>query len=134
MANVIREERMNDHFLKLHLDNGKVRHLFTAADGPDADPHDHPWGFTSTIQRGGYVEEVFDLNNPSARPHVFERREGDTFRNGAGTIHRIVRLLSDECETEIEPGPAERTPGFYQFRDGEVWHRLWHDPEFTRIA
>ena len=57
----IQIEVMNDHFTKMHLGNGFVLHKFTAADGPDADFHDHPWGFITTILRGGYREEVLDL-------------------------------------------------------------------------
>ena len=48
---VLRIERMNDHMAKLHLGDGRVVHHFTAADGPGADYHDHPWQFASTIPR-----------------------------------------------------------------------------------
>ena len=133
MTNVVREERMNDHFLKQHLDDGRVRHIFTAADGPDAEPHDHPWGFTSTIEEGGYVEHVFDLTRPHDPPQEITRRPGDTFRNEAGTIHRIIRLLAPECVTVIEPGPHERKPGFYQFREDGPWHRFW-DGDWQKIG
>ena len=108
----LRIERMNAHFTKLHLGDDRVVHRFGAADGPGADPHDHPWSFSSTIIAGGYVEEVFSLDHPLDPPQVIERRPGDTFRNEAGTIHRIVRLTAPECWTVIRPGAAERTPGF----------------------
>ena len=133
MANVIREERMNDHFLKLHLDDGRVRHIFTAADGPNAEPHDHPWGFTSTIEEGGYVEQVFDLSRPHEPPQEITRCPGDTFRNEAGTIHRIIRLLAHECVTVIKPEPHERKPGFYRFEADGVFHRFW-DGDWQKIA
>lgn len=130
---VLRIERMNDHMTKLHLGDGRVVHHFTAADGPGADYHDHPWRFSSTILAGGYVEQVMDITRPHDPPQEIERRPGDTFRNEAGTIHRIIRLLEPECWTVITPGEHERTPGFYQFRPDGAWHRLWHDPEFTRL-
>ena len=127
-------ERMNDHMTKLHLGDGRVVHRFSAADGPDSDPHDHPWPFSSRIISGGYVEQVFDLSNPAAPPVEIERRPGDEFRNEAGTIHRIIRLLEPECWTVITPGPHERTPGFYQFRHDGAWHRFWHETDFTPIT
>ena len=123
-------ERMNAHMTKLHLGDGRVVHRFSAADGPGADFHDHPWGFASRIIEGGYVEQVLDLANPT-EPVEVERRPGDEFRNEAGTVHRIVRLLAPECWTVITPGPHERTPGFYRVEGGQVLHRLWHDPDFT---
>ena len=131
---VLRIERMNDHMTKVHLGDGRVVHRFSAADGPEAAFHDHPWPFSSTILAGGYIEELLDLSRPGEPPRVVERRPGDTFRNEAGTIHRIIRLLEPECWTVITPGAHERTPGFYEVRGGQVWHRLWHDPEFRPLT
>ena len=129
----LRVERMNGHFEKLHLGDGRVVHRFAAADGAEADPHDHPWPFSSTIIAGGYVEEVFSLDRPLDPPQAIERRSGDTFRNEAGTIHRIVRLTAPECWTVIRPGAAERTPGFYRFTSDGVLHRLWHETEWRLL-
>lgn len=129
----LRIERMNDHFVKLHLGDGRVAHWFTGADGPDADPHDHPWSFTSTVLEGGYVEQVFDLTRPGDPPQEIERRPGDTFHNEAGTIHRIIRLLERECWTVIRPGPWERKPGFYRFEDGLALRRAWDEPDFRPL-
>lgn len=59
-----REERMNGHFTKYHVEGlpfPLVLHHFTAADGPDADFHDHPFGFMSFIFRGGYREEMLGM-------------------------------------------------------------------------
>lgn len=130
----VRIERMNDHFTKLHLPDGRVVHRFSAADGPDADPHSHPWPFKSRIIAGGYVEQVFDVDRPHAPPVEIERRPGDVFHNEAGTVHRIIRLLEDECWTVIRPGAHERKPGFYQFRPDGVWHRFWDEPDFTPLT
>ena len=125
-------ERMNNHFTKLHLPDGTVVHRFSAADGPEADYHDHPFSADIRIIEGGYVEQVLDLANPD-HPIEIERRAGDQFRNEAGTIHRIIRLTAPETWTEFRPGPHERTPGFYRVEGGQVLHRLWHNPEFQPL-
>jgi len=135
----IREEHMNDHFTKFHLGGlpfAAVIHRFTAADGPEADPHSHPWDFTSTILRGGYREEVFTLypNNEGWRSELHVRRPGDTFRNMSGTIHRIVELLEPECWTLIQPEEGNRVPGFYKFDEHAISHRFWFEPEFHPLT
>ena len=79
------------------------------------------------------MEQVLDLTNPEAPPREIERRAGDSFRNEAGTVHRIIRLLDGETWTEFRPGPHERKSGFYEMRDGSVFHRFWDQPEFTRL-
>lgn len=147
-----RVERMNDHFTKFHIDRpgnyllagGKnfyfhrpgVAHRFIAGDGPDADPHDHPWPFTCTILEGGYREEVFDLDE--GRSELRLRMAGDCFRNEAGTIHRILHLIrtgaaDPVCWTFIEPGEAERKPGFYQFRADGTYHRYRDELGWSRL-
>lgn len=128
----LRIERMNDHFTKLHLPDGNVVHRFSAADGPDADWHDHPFSADIRIIEGGYVEQTLDLANPG-QPVEIERRAGDVFRNEAGTIHRIIRLTAPETWTEFRPGAHERTPGFYRVEGGQVLHRLWHETDFTPL-
>lgn len=133
-APMLRIERMNDHMTKLHLGEGRVVHHFTAADGPDSDPHDHPWPFAVRIIDGGYVEEVFDLARPFDPPVVIERRAGDEFENAAGTIHRIVRLTAPEVWTEIRPGAYDRAPGFYRFTDEGVYYRRHDEPEFRKLV
>lgn len=128
----MRVEWMNQHFCKVHTSDG-VLHLFLAADGPDSDPHDHPFSADITVLSGGYVEQVFDPTRPSDPPQEIERREGDRFRNEAGTVHRIVRLTAPLVLTEFRPGPWEREPGFYRFTPDGVLHRLWHEADFRRI-
>lgn len=124
-------ERMNGHFVKIHTSDG-VLHHFSGADGPDAWFHDHPFSADITVLVGGYVEQVLDPANP-LEPVTIERHEGDTFRNDAGTIHRILHLTSPFCITEFRPGPHERKPGFYEVRDGVVWQRRWDEPYFTPL-
>lgn len=128
-------EWMSPHFMKAHLHGtGIVLHRFTAADGPDSTPHDHPFGADIRILHGGYVEQIFDVHRPHDPPREIERRQGDSFHNEAGTVHRIVRLLDGETWTEFRPGPHERKSGFYEFREDGVWHRHWDEPEFKPLA
>lgn len=126
----IRTERMNGHFTKLHLGDGRVLHHFAGADGPDADFHDHPFSADIRIFLGGYVEQVMQ---PDGSIQEIERREGDEFRNEAGTIHRIIRLTAPFVITEFRPGPHERKPGFYQARPDGLWHRV-HDGDWQKIG
>lgn len=129
----MRAERMNGHFLKLHLGDGRVAHIFTGADGPESDFHDHPFAADIHVVAGGYVEQVMSLDRPRDPPQEIERREGDRFRNEAGTIHRIIRLTAPVCVTDFRPGPWEREPGFYRREDGRVLHRLWHQADWRPI-
>lgn len=116
---------ISPHFTKLNLHGtGLSVHRFTGADGPDSDPHDHPFGMDIEILRGGYVEQVFDLARPHDPPQEIERREGDKFRNESGTIHRILWLTAPETWTVLRLGPVEREWGSYQFRPDGVWHRV----------
>lgn len=126
----LRVERMNGHFLKLHLGDGRVLHHFSGADGPGADFHDHPFGADIRILAGGYVEQVLSLDGIV---QDIERHEGDSFRNDAATVRRIIHLTAPFVLTEFRPGPHEREPGFYQAREDGVWHRLWHDSEWVPI-
>ena len=58
-AHIARIEPMGPHFTKVHLGNGQVLHRFSEPDtGP---PHDHPWGFTSHVLSGGYIEDLYML-------------------------------------------------------------------------
>lgn len=129
----VRIERMNDHFTKLYLPDGRVVHRFSAADGPEADYHDHPFSADIRIIDGGYVEQILDLTSPGSPPVEIERRAGDVFHNEAGTVHRIIRLTAPETWTEFRPGPHERVPGFYRMDGNRLLRRLWHDPDFTPL-
>lgn len=114
---------LNDRFACIdRADHGRY-HLFTDADGPDADPHDHAeWGFWSRIVSGGYVEHIF---NSDGTYEVVTRREGDNFRVEADTVHRIVELLAPETLTHVAPdvntgnGPAMA----YQYREDGIYKR-----------
>lgn len=128
----LREERMGHHFTKWHiggLPRSAVIHRFSETD--NGDPHDHPWGFTSFVIHGGYVEQVFQLDGTSQLIH---REPGQSFYIPAQHIHRIVDLPAGECTTIILPGEHEQTSGFYQFREDGAYHRYWDQPDFQRMA
>ncbi|MBM3604312.1 MAG: hypothetical protein FJX25_06025 [Alphaproteobacteria bacterium] len=126
----IKQEVMGPHMLKVHLGHGLVVHRFRAADhGPH---HDHPWPFRSTIIRGGYVEEML---HDDGRRETVERRPGDQFVIEPGHVHRIVALLDGDCWTCIEIlGRKVREPGFYEWRDGQMWQRRHYEREWTPLS
>ena len=126
----IREERMSDAMLKIHIPGLGVLHHFTAPDM--GAPHDHPWNFTSMILKGGYIEEVYRPDGACERIH---RKVGDHFAILAGHIHRIVELPEGECWTCIDVlGPKVQEPGFYEWREGRMFQRRWNEPEFRPVG
>jgi hypothetical protein len=142
----IRQEVMGPHFTKYHIEGlpvPTVLHHITQAE-PEADPHDHPWGFTSFVIAGGYVEEVFQprglrssewLRVVDGKGYLVERQQGQVFRVNASRVHRIVRLLGPESWTLILPGPPERKPGFYRWdENGQPLYRPWDRGDFQPLA
>lgn len=129
---IVKIEVMNKKMTKFHLGGGKVLHKFTGAG--DEEFHDHPWPFRSSILSGGYEEEIAELlpDGTVALAKVI-RAAGTTHSNKAGTVHRILRLLTmtEEVWTLIEPGDQERKPGFYKFDDEGIWHRYWDQRYWT---
>lgn len=129
----LRREEMSPAFSKWHVGGmpfAAVLHRFSAPD--HGFPHDHPWCFQSHILHGGYEEEVFDLHTGKSR--MIERLPGSSHFVHASHIHRIPRLLDGECWTIIKPiGPQRRESGFYDFRPDGVYHRFWHEPEFSLL-
>lgn len=128
----MRYERMAPHMLKIHVPANHpagVLHLFTA---PDFGPHhDHPWHFRSTIIHGGYDEERM---YPDGRCEIIQRRPGDVFEVSPEHVHRIVHLPEGECLTFIEVlGPKVQEPGFFEWQDGRMWSRLWHEHEWRPL-
>ena len=87
------------------------------------------WPFRSTVLWGSYIEERYREDGTFERIH---RKPGDSFKVSPDDIHRIVELPDGECVTIIEPGtPTGRAPGFYQWRDGTMWQRRWHESDWT---
>lgn len=133
---IARCEPMSSAFTKWHLDAPAVLHRFTAPDS--GDPHDHPFGFTTQILSGGYVEEVYTLTADGGwSVSLHHRWPGTSHHVEATTVHRIVALPQGECWTVIRPGPWERKSGFWRVVDGRAQFRAWDEPwpeKFARAA
>ena len=125
------EERMSDAMVKYHiegLERPAVIHRFTS---PDFGPHhDHPWPFYSFVISGGYVEEVFDLEDGDT--HLVRRSVGQSFYIPETHIHRIVELPNGICETIILPFETKQKSGFWEFRDDGTYHRFW-DGDWEKV-
>ena len=132
------EERMSDIFTKLHIQIGKFPFTLHHFTGPDqSDPHDHPYGFTSTILAGGYVEEVYRYNALGIRGWsrcVVRREVGQTFDVRATDVHRVIELPAGECVTMIRWHDQElrRESKVWRFVDGRAEWRWWHSEEWHR--
>jgi hypothetical protein len=124
------EERMSDEFTKFHLEGPwpfqPAFHRFT---GPDVDgPHDHPWDFTTHIIHGGYEEEVYEiLPDGNWKMDVVQRLPGTAHFVRAGHIHRITRLLADECWTMVLAAPVTREVKFWYFDESGISYRYHKD-------
>lgn len=125
-------EKMSEEFTKYHLHGlpfPAVLHHFTAPD--KGGPHDHPFGFTSFVLKGGYLERVY---HPRADgtwdSYVAERVVGTSHRVSATHIHEIIDLPEGGCWTLILPQAWEREWRFWRF-DAQGWaSRQWNEPDF----
>ena len=110
------EEIMSDEFTKYHVIDapfGMALHKFT---GPDKGlPHDHPWGFTSFVVKGGYVERVYKKNGHIWTIMDVYRAPGESFYLPAEHIHQIVKLPHGECWTVVLAEPWKRNWNFWDF-------------------
>lgn len=122
---IVRVERMSRAFTKYHLDDGRVLHRFKAEE-PHATPHDHPWSFDTEILDGGYVDEVFQLDEAGGwHSELVERLPGTTHHVAATHIHRIVALPTGECWTLVRAGRHCRQTRFWRFGE-TVQSRAWN--------
>lgn len=130
---IVHVERMSRAFTKYHLSDGRVLHRFQAGE-PNADPHDHPWGFETEIVDGGYVEEVFHIRADGGwESRLVHRAPGTVHRVEAAHIHRIVELPQRECWTIVRAGPNERVTRFWRFGH-DIRSRAWHERKWTRFV
>lgn len=128
----LRYERMNDVFEKWHVLGLPFEATFHRFTGQEHGPaHDHPWQFRSTVLAGGYVERVYQMDGTF---EDVERSVGETFVNEASHIHQIVAFPHGETWTLIVPGPGERKPGFYEFREDGAYYRPWDRELFECLA
>lgn len=78
-------------------------HAFARPDD-DGALHDHPWGFTTDILQGGYIEHLGD--------HSAHRIVGDRVRHDANDRH-MVYSLDAPTWTMVRTGKRERDWGFH---------------------
>jgi len=124
----IRNEKMSDEFEKHHIEGlpfSAVIHHFTAPDKAGA--HDHPFGFTTHILKGSYVERRYSKEGRYVDLH---RKQGSSHNVDSTTIHEIIALPDGDCYTIITPGQWEREPGFWKFENGKAYFKQWNESEF----
>jgi hypothetical protein len=124
----LRDERMNDGFLKLHP--GAPVHIFTEA--RDERFHCHPFNFKTHIAVNSYVEELL-LRRDDGTYYVqrVHRKEGTTHEMPAAVPHRLVELPEGFCITRAEYGESFRVSGEYLLQpDGSLLHRYWNEPDW----
>jgi len=137
----IKVEMMSPEFTKYHLNmDGRqpwpFRPVIHHFNGPDRDgPHSHPWGFTTYIMAGGYVEEVYVVAPDGSWTMTLEHRlPGRVYTFNPDHIHRIVRLPHGECWTMVTYGPHEKDSRFYSFEEGKpARSRHWSSDIFELI-
>lgn len=130
-------EKMNDVFTKYHIKGlpfDAVIHHFSAKD-KNEHIHDHPFGFTSHVLHGSYVERIYTLDSDNKTWYVKEvhRRKGESHFVPANLIHEIIDLPEGECYTLITPQPWEKEVCFYRFENGKIFRRKWNETEFKEI-
>lgn len=130
-------EKMNDVFTKYHIKGlpfDAVIHHFSEKD-KNEHIHDHPFGFTTHILKGSYIERVYTLDADNKTWYVKEihRREGESHFVPANLIHEIIDLPEGECYTIITPGPWEKEVFFYRFEGNKVERRKWDETDFKIV-
>jgi hypothetical protein len=90
--------------------------------------HDHPWGFTSLILWGGYLEHQEMACEPDGDGGYFNwttrRRPGTIIRHKATDLHRLE--LTKPAWTLVFTGPREREWGFRTTDKGWIpWKELY---------
>ena len=86
-------------------------HRFLKSD-PD-DFHDHPWGYSTLILKGGYWEWVPQFTDGKKTGEYGTWRGPGHFRTcSANSYHRIELDPDVECWTLFMPGPQKREWGF----------------------
>lgn len=109
----ISELKIAEYFTKfqINIEYGEgesfrpVLHIFERDKLPKNEyPHDHPYGMTIHILRGGYTEETFIFNKSGTLSiNKIERKPGTTHRVEAEHIHRLISMPEKDCWTLAIP-------------------------------
>ena len=136
----IRHEAMSDIFHKFYVENFSskqniVFHRFDEPEPLNADAHDHPFDFRTTIIEGSYIERIWRQNpNGGTWWHTdIHRQSGSTHFVEAKTIHQIIDLPEGPCITMITHKEPTRKSGFWKFQDGKAMFREWDQEEFQPV-
>ncbi|KQR90830.1 hypothetical protein ASG01_14795 [Chryseobacterium sp. Leaf180] len=132
----LKKEKMNAVFVKHHLLGlpfDAVLHHFSRLDEHEH-IHDHPFGFTSHVLKGSYVERIYEIHEDGTyTSSVHHRKEGTVHFVPASTIHELIELPEGECFTMILPLPRERETYFYRFEDGKAFKRRFNQRKFRPV-
>ncbi len=134
MKLTFKKEKMSNEFTKHHIKGlpfGAVIHHFTAPD--TGGPHDHPFGFTSHIIHGSYIERVYTIQNGNVIFEDIHRLPGTSHYVPATTIHELIALPHGDCFTMITPGPWERETYFWKFENGLIMNRHWRQRKYRLV-
>jgi hypothetical protein len=125
-------EKMSGEFVKHHIRDlpfYAVIHHFTAID--KGSPHDHPFGFTSHVLYGGYVERVYHIEPDGTwKSELVNRNPGTVHQVEATHIHQITELPMGECYTLIIVEPKVREHRFWKFDETGSESRVWSEGDF----
>lgn len=102
----INPTRKNQGYSRIYL------HKFYRGD-QDRHPHDHPWGFTSLILKGGYHEETPCGCSWGGCVKLKWYRPLSLLRRPATWRHRVVIAEGHTAWTLVFTGPKERSWGFF---------------------
>lgn len=134
MRLTFKKEKMSNEFYKHHIRGlpfGAVIHHFTAPD--TGGPHDHPFGFTTHIIHGSYIERVYKIHNGNVIVEDIHRQQGTSHYVPSETIHEIIALPHGDCFTLITPGPWERETHFWKFEEGVTLNRHWRQRKYRVV-
>jgi len=123
---------MSDLFDKYHIEGLEfpvVIHHFKGPEPEDAEPHDHPFDFTTFIMKGGYTETI---HRTELGHHTFDfiHEEGCSHKVEATDIHLITKMSEGGCFTLMLPGEKVREPGFWKFDESGAHFRQHDSSEF----
>lgn len=119
------QEKMNEVFTKYHIKGlpfDAVIHHFSKEDENDH-IHDHPFGFTSHVLHGWYIERVYYKSRTYTgrwRYRDIRRAEGTSHNVEAETIHEILEVSPGGCYTIIRPREKVQEVSFYKFIDDKL--------------
>lgn len=108
---------------------GIYLHHFIKGDN-DPDPHSHPWGFTTLVLAGGYVDECWkkDADGRVVHDRYQTCKPGRLYCRRASHIHRVLLPEGKTGWTLVFRGKRFCDWGFY------VGDRFVHWKEYLKVT